>query len=98
MTLDSVKYKLNLNKFDEKSLDILYNNLIFLKKRLKYQKELSHITDENFSSAFNNISLNLILTICNLFSKEILNDKVLSKKNSLAMQVYDFKNLILNQI
>lgn len=98
MTLNSLEYKLNLNKFDEASLDLLYNNLIFLKQHLKYLEKLKHITDNEKINAFDNIPLNLILTICNLFSKELLSNEILSKKNSLAMQVYDFLDLIINQV
>lgn len=98
MTLNSLEYKLNLNKFDEASLDLLYNNLIFLKQHLKYLEKLKHITDNEKINAFDNIPLNLILTICNLFSKELLTNEILSKKNSLAMQVYDFMELIINQV
>lgn len=112
MTLNDLDYTLKSNYFDEKSLEILYNNLIFLKEHLKilynnfiiletnlpHPKKPKNIPYNKLITIFNILPLNVILTICNLFSKNILTKKMisqlLSKKNSLIMQIYDFLKII----
>lgn len=98
MSLSDSEYKLQPNHFDKKTLELLYNNLVFLKENLKYQKKLKDILEDRRIIAFNSISLNLILTVCNLFSKKALDHKTLSKKNSLGRQIDDFWDLVKLQL
>ena len=81
-----------------KEIKILYKNFIILETNLPHPKKPKNISDNKLITIFNTLPLNVILTICNLFSKNILTKKMisqlLSKKNSLIMQIYDFLKII----